>query len=133
MILGMVFFGAMWVYLPLIRRIQGKGCKEKIKGICKKILEYRSSDCTYYSISFLYYYENKKYVCHSIEQFSEKQAKKFTVGEEYELYVNPKKPKDIRALPYHIHIGMLLIFLLGVLVFLGAIEELLQWIQVYLL
>lgn len=133
MILGIALFGLMCVSPPLIRRIEGKECKEKIKGVCKKIVACRSSNCIYYSISFLYYYENKKYVCDSIEDFTSKQAKKFTVGEEYELYINPKKPKDIRALPYHISIGMVLLFLLGILISIGAIQQFIQWLQTYLL
>lgn len=126
MIIASALFGLYLTLVPLGVWIASSQCKKKIKGKYIKPLEKRARWNTYYSMEFEYQYGNRNYTSYTMDILSTKQLNKFMKGEEYEIYVNPRKPKHIRVLSHYIEFGMIIAFLVGIMFVISAFEVFLK-------
>lgn len=132
-IVGMAFLGGALLSISLGDWIERKRCKIKIKGVYSHSYIYKSNRGSHYEVVFDYSFNNKNYHKSGLDTFTKKQAEAFEKGKEYSLYINPKKPKIFRVRTRIIEVIMMPFFLLGILISMGAIDQFIQWIQVYLL
>lgn len=133
MIVGIALMGAALLSISLGDWIERKRCRKKIKGIYSHSYLYKSNRGSHYEVVFDYSFNNKNYHNSGLDSFTKKQAEAFEKGKEYCLYINPKKPRIFRYRTRIIEVVMIPFFLLGLLGTMGAIQELIQWIQTYLL
>lgn len=116
------------LYVGISNILNGVSCTEPITAKCLKVENLSTKPISHPNINarFEYFYEGKKYVHYSIEMLSKKEMLRFKEGQQYTVYVNPKKPKFIRCTDKKWDGYDLFLVLFGCLMFFATLSSLIM-------
>ncbi len=91
-------FAAFLIYVGYGNYRKRKACCIPVRGIFVEVRTIKRRNTIYKYGVFEYNYQGQSYRHSSIDNIAGRRGQNFHIGEAYEIYINPQKPKSLRCL-----------------------------------